>query len=120
MLASLLFALKKLVALLRLPPDGPLLLSAAGLLLVRRHARLGYTVAWAGLLVLVALSTPLISGWLERFTYVGNDADSELCKAPAKSCVQHMGDVTHESTKPPFEGAGPIYESCRKAEKNDG
>jgi hypothetical protein len=74
MLASLLFALKKLVATVVLPPNGPLLLSAAGLLLARRHARLGYAVAWAGLLMLVGLSTPLVSGWLERSTYVNGDA----------------------------------------------
>ena len=94
MLASLLFALKKLVALLLLPPNGPLLLSAAGLLLVRRHARLGYTVAWAGLLILVALSTPLISGWLERPTYVGNAADSELSGAQA---IVILGGGTHSN-----------------------
>lgn len=94
MLASLLFALKKIVALLLLPPNGPLLLSAAGLLLVRRHARLGTTVAWAGLLMLVALSTPLISGGLERSTYVGSDADSDLSGAQA---IVILGGGTHSS-----------------------
>ncbi|MBP6097416.1 MAG: YdcF family protein [Methyloversatilis sp.] len=94
MLASLLFALKKLVSLLLLPPNGPLLLSAAGLLLVRRHARLGYAVAWAGLLLIVALSTPLISGWLERSTYVGSDADSDLSGAQA---IVILGGGTHSN-----------------------
>lgn len=94
MLASLLFALKKLVSLLLLPPNGPLLLSAAGLLLARRHARLGYAVAWAGLLMLVGLSTPLVSGWLERSTYVNGNVDSDLSGAQA---IVILGGGTHSN-----------------------
>ena len=69
MLASLLFVLKKLVAALLLPPASLLMISAAGLLLALRHRRTGLTLAGGGLLLLYALCTPALSGWLERSTY---------------------------------------------------
>ena len=94
MLASLLFALKKLVALLLLPPNGPMLLSAAGLLLARRRARLGHALAWTGLLMLVALSMPLVSGWLEQSVYAGNNADSAL---PGAQAIVILGGGTHSN-----------------------
>ncbi len=70
MLASLLFVLKKLVAALLLPPASPLMISAAGLLLALRHRRTGLALAGGGLLLLYALCTPALSGWLERSTYM--------------------------------------------------
>ncbi len=72
MLASLLFVLKKLVSVLLLPPVSPLLLSAAGLLIRRRHARTGIALAWTGLALILALSMPVVSGRLERSTYLGH------------------------------------------------
>ena len=45
MLASLLFALKKLLSTLLLPPVSPLLASTLGLLLRRRHPRTGAVLA---------------------------------------------------------------------------
>lgn len=53
------FYLKKLVSALILPPLGPLLLIAAGLLLLRRHPRTGKTLSWVGLLSALLLVTPL-------------------------------------------------------------
>lgn len=52
-----------------LPPAAPLLLSAAGLAVLRRHRRSGIALAAAGLLIIYALCTPLLAGWLERSTY---------------------------------------------------
>lgn len=82
MLASLLFALKKVMSALLLPPVSPLLVSTLGLLLRRRHPRSGTTLAWSGLIVLWLLATPVVSGWLERTTYV-TDAVADLSDAQA-------------------------------------
>lgn len=54
------FILKKLLTLLILPPGGPLLLALLGLLLLRRLPRLGRALAFAGVLGLYALSTPIV------------------------------------------------------------
>ena len=52
------FAFKKLLAALLLPPLMPLLLVALGLLLMRRSPRLGHGLAWGGLLLAVLLTFP--------------------------------------------------------------
>lgn len=52
------FAFKKLLAALLLPPLMPLLLVALGLLLLRRFPSLGRGLAWGGLLLAVLLSFP--------------------------------------------------------------
>ncbi len=44
-----------------LPPTGPLLLAAAGLWTIGRAPRAGRIVAWTGIILLLALSTPLVS-----------------------------------------------------------
>jgi uncharacterized SAM-binding protein YcdF (DUF218 family) len=58
------FYLKKLLALLILPPLGPLLLVAAGLLLWPRRPRLGRTLAWSGVALTLLLITPYTVGLL--------------------------------------------------------
>jgi len=58
------FLFKKLVATLLLPPAGPLLLAALGLLLVRRRPRLGKALAWSGIGLLWLLATPVVSHML--------------------------------------------------------
>lgn len=60
----LLFWLKKLVAVAVLPPVLPLMLIVPGLALLRRHRRVGSTLAWAGVALNLALITPLTVGWL--------------------------------------------------------
>jgi uncharacterized SAM-binding protein YcdF (DUF218 family) len=82
MLASLLFALKKLLSTVLLPPVGPLLASSFGLLLRRRHPRTGTVLAWSGLIALWLLATPVVSSWLERSTYA-TDAVADLSDAQA-------------------------------------
>lgn len=53
------FVLKKLLSVILLPPLLPLLLIAAGLLLTKRHPRLGRAMSWSGLVFAVLLSVPL-------------------------------------------------------------
>jgi uncharacterized SAM-binding protein YcdF (DUF218 family) len=53
--------LKALLKALVLPPTGPLLLAAAGLCIIGRAPRGGRIVAWAGILLLIALSTPMVA-----------------------------------------------------------
>ena len=55
------FFLKKLLTALALPPAGPLLLAALGLLLMRRRPRLGKSLAWSGIVLLWLLSTPVVT-----------------------------------------------------------
>ncbi len=58
----MLFYLKKLVTVLVLPPTGCLLLALAGLLLLARgRRRSGFVLALTGVLVLFALSLPLVA-----------------------------------------------------------
>jgi uncharacterized SAM-binding protein YcdF (DUF218 family) len=54
------FLLRKIVTALLLPPMSPLLLSALGLLLLKRRPLPGRTLAWGGLLAAYLLSTPLV------------------------------------------------------------
>ncbi len=56
-----LFYAKKIVALLVLPPTGPLLLAGGGLALLGRRPALGKALAWGGVLALFALSLPAVS-----------------------------------------------------------
>ncbi len=60
-MGEFLFELKKLVTALVLPPTGPLVLAALGLLVMARRPRLGRALAWIGVLVLLALSLPVVS-----------------------------------------------------------
>lgn len=61
----MLFFLKKLIAVMVLPPVGPLLLAAVGLLLARSRRRGwrlgGFALAWSGIALLFALSLPVVS-----------------------------------------------------------
>lgn len=54
------FWLKKIVSVLILPPLGPLLLAAIGLLLLPRRVRLGMVLAWSGVLSALGLSAPFV------------------------------------------------------------
>ena len=52
---------RKILTALLLPPTGPLLIVLLGLLLERTRRRLGMTLIWTGVLVLLLLSVPLVS-----------------------------------------------------------
>lgn len=58
------FLIKKLLSSILLPPIGPLLLVACGLLIARRRRTLGLNLAWGGLALLFALSTPSVADLL--------------------------------------------------------
>ena len=60
------FTLRKALTALVLPPIGPLLLAIAGAAIIGRHRRLGRTLLWSGLGLLVALSTWLVANGLLR------------------------------------------------------
>lgn len=55
------FFLKKILTALALPPAGPLLLAALGLLLMKRWPRFGKSLAWSGLALLWLLATPAVT-----------------------------------------------------------
>lgn len=63
-LAAFSWFLKKLLSVLLLPPLLPLLVVALGLLVLRRKAVLGRSIAWLGVLLGLLLSTPISVGWL--------------------------------------------------------
>jgi uncharacterized SAM-binding protein YcdF (DUF218 family) len=65
-MSPILFALKKLVAALVLPPSGPLLLVIAGLVLVRRGQRAGRWIVGGGIAILLVLSLPTTAALLAR------------------------------------------------------
>jgi uncharacterized SAM-binding protein YcdF (DUF218 family) len=57
---------KAVLKALVLPPTGPILLAVVGLALRRRNPRLGASLAWTGLLSLLALSIPAVAALLLR------------------------------------------------------
>lgn len=59
-----LFYSKKIITALVLPPTGPLLITAVGLLLRRRWVRTGVALTWTGLMILFLLSLPSVSSAL--------------------------------------------------------
>lgn len=60
------FLLKKILTSLMLPPSGPLLLAALGLVLARRRPRLGFALTAVAVASLLALSTPWVANSLLR------------------------------------------------------
>jgi len=52
--------LKDIVKAIVLPPTGPMLITATGLVLRRRFPRSGITLAWTGVLSLLLLSVPIV------------------------------------------------------------
>ena len=81
---SFYFMLKKLLAYVALPPLMPLLWIAAGMLLLRRHRRLGMALTWSGLILALLLTTPasveLLTSPLENIAILRPD---DLSKAQA-------------------------------------
>ena len=71
--------LKALLKALVLPPTGPLLLAAAGLLMIGR-VRGGRIVAWTGVGLLLALSTPVVALLLLRLVDTSPPLDIERAR----------------------------------------
>jgi uncharacterized SAM-binding protein YcdF (DUF218 family) len=74
------FLLKKLITQLVLPPFNLLLLAIFGLLIARRWPRLGRTLTWTSLLLVLLLATPVVSHWLLQPLIAGPAFDAETGK----------------------------------------
>ena len=83
------FLLKKILTALALPPAGPLLLAALGLLLLRRRPRLGQALAWSGLLLLWLLSTPALTKSL--FALIEDVAPLDSLRAKGAQAIVVLG-----------------------------
>jgi len=72
-----------------LPPTGPLLLAVVGLLMLARAPRAGRIVAWTGVLVLLALSTPIVAFAL--LTFVDRSPPLDLARAGDAQAIVILG-----------------------------
>jgi len=81
--------LKALFKALVLPPTGPLLLAAAGLWMIGRAPRGGRIAAWTGLLLLLALSTPMVAYAL--LTLVDTSPPLDLQRAKSAQAIVILG-----------------------------
>ena len=73
--------LKALLKALVLPPTGPLLLAAAGLWMIGRIPRAGRILAWTGILLLLALSTPPVAFLLLRLVDTSPPLDVQRARS---------------------------------------
>ncbi len=81
--------LKALLKAFVLPPTGPLLLAAAGLWMIGRKPRAGRIVAWTGILLLLALSTPPVAFLL--LTLVDGSPPLEVERARSAQAIVILG-----------------------------
>src|SRR4029079_1143419 len=58
--------IKMVVNRVVLPPNGPLIIILAGLVIARRHSRRGQQVAWTGVVLLAFLAMPIVPTLLIR------------------------------------------------------
>lgn len=77
---SFLFFTKKVLSALILPPLGPLILIAVGLGLINRRPKLGRVFAWGGVLLLLALSLPVVSWALMKAVEDGPSLDFQSAR----------------------------------------
>jgi uncharacterized SAM-binding protein YcdF (DUF218 family) len=83
------FWIKKALTVVVLPPNGPLLLAFAGLLMLSRRPRVGRAFVSLGFLTLLVLSTPFVSIALERM--VNNPAPLDLARAKSAGAIVILG-----------------------------
>jgi len=81
--------LKALFKALVLPPTGPLLLAASGLWLIGRVPRAGRAIAWTGVLLLLAMSTPMVAFLL--LTFVDNSPPLDIERARSAQAIVILG-----------------------------
>jgi uncharacterized SAM-binding protein YcdF (DUF218 family) len=81
--------LKALLKALVLPPTGPLLLAAAGLWMIGRVPRAGRILAWTGILLLLALSTPPVAFLL--LTLVDSSPPLDVQRARSAQAIVILG-----------------------------
>jgi uncharacterized SAM-binding protein YcdF (DUF218 family) len=81
--------LKALLKAFVLPPTGPLLLAAAGLWMIGRIPRAGRILAWTGILLLLALSTPTVAFLL--LTLLDNSPPLDVQRARSAQAIVILG-----------------------------
>jgi uncharacterized SAM-binding protein YcdF (DUF218 family) len=81
--------LKVFLKALVLPPVGPLLIAAVGLWMVGRFRRAGQIVAWTGILLLLALSTPVVAHLLS--TLVDDSPPLDFARARGAQAIVILG-----------------------------
>jgi uncharacterized SAM-binding protein YcdF (DUF218 family) len=81
--------LKALLKALVLPPIGPLLLAAVGLSMIGRKPRAGRILAWTGILLLLALSTPPVAFLL--LALVDNSPPLDIARARGAQAIVILG-----------------------------
>jgi uncharacterized SAM-binding protein YcdF (DUF218 family) len=87
--------IKALLKALVLPPTGPLLLSAFGVGILNRFPRAGRTLAAAGVLLLLALSVPVVAVALMRF--VDTSPPLDFVRAKSAQAVVILGGGTRRN-----------------------
>jgi uncharacterized SAM-binding protein YcdF (DUF218 family) len=87
--------LKAYLKPLLLPPTGLLLLAVIGLAIRRRFPRVGIALAWTGVLVLLALSMPVVSAILLRSLDSSPPIDIE--RASAAQAIVILGGGTRRN-----------------------
>ena len=87
---------KAVLKALVLPPTGPLLLAAIGILLLRRAPRLGRALAAAGVGGLLVLSMPAVADFLVGFGDTSAPFDVQAAKS-AQAIVILGGGVRHSA-----------------------
>lgn len=92
---TLLFWLKKLVAVLALPPVLPLLPIVLGLLALRRRPRLGRALAWGGVALNLLLIMPPSVGWLVAQVEYPHTLDRARLREAQAIVVLGAGKRTH-------------------------
>ena len=84
-----------------LPPFGPMLVIAVGLLLVHRTRRAGLAIAWTGLIVLFALALPITATWLLRA--LDDSPPLDAARASTAGAIVILGGGTRRDA-PEYEG----------------
>src|SRR4051812_46581882 len=88
--------IKAVVKVVVLPPTGPLLLAALGILLLRRAPRAGRAVAAAGIAVLLVLSMPAVAEFLVGLVDTSPPFDLQSAES-AKAIVILGGGIRHNA-----------------------
>jgi uncharacterized SAM-binding protein YcdF (DUF218 family) len=90
--------LKALFKAFVLPPTGPLLLAAAGVWMIGRIPRAGRILAWTGILLLLALSTPMVAFLLLTLVDTSPPLDVERARS-ARAIVILGGGVRRHAAE---------------------
>jgi uncharacterized SAM-binding protein YcdF (DUF218 family) len=90
------FYVRKVLGTLILPPNGPLILAFAGLLLLGRSPKLGRALAWLGFTTLLVLSMPIVSAILLKALDDGKPLDFDQART-AQAIVIPGGGIRNDA-----------------------